>query len=510
MHDDTPLTMTRTQWAAGQGFFHTGVLYANGKPFIYVFDCGSKGNTKTPIQDSKTTIKEEINTFIESLAHKWTPENRPYWRYWRRNHPIHLHPYNKGVTFIGTPFQDEWLSLNDTEQTTKPTIDVVYISHFDDDHINGLNYLIQKGNVNEVAIPYASPAERFIYLLNSTSNEYGELQTSDLLDISNFTLQFIANPRAALLQQADEITLRQFVNGDNETNIEIHATYNPTTGGYDLNSTSPALSPNKPIWTLFSHTLKGNTGRLEQSFKAALIDEIQKLETRKQQEGDTIEPLEAIKDTKSSRTTSQNKETKKSDQIDFIDYTLLRKLISREYIDAIRKAYRRAVSPSKDLNPTSLILYSGPTHDSRIISTLHAYWRGNKTLNTYPSAYKLNLAYISPSCGWIGCGDAPIGRSPESIEEFNSIFADYKTKTRTFAPPHHGSERDWSDEILDGFGPWGKEAPICVFSANNLRWSHPSTKAILSANNIGSPTIVVTNDTRSRFTEKIEMIIHFD
>ena len=119
-------------------------------------------------------------------------------------------------------------------------------------------------------------------------------------------------------------------------------------------------------------------------------------------------------------------------------------------------------------------------------------------------------SHISPSCGWIGCGDAPIGRSPESIEEFNSIFAHYKTKTRTFAPPHHGSERDWSDEILDGFGRWGKEAPICVFSANNLRWSHPSTKAILSANNIGSPTIVVTNDTRSRFTETIEMIIHFD
>ena len=104
MHDDTPLTMTRTQWAAGQGFFHTGVLYANGKPFIYVFDCGSKGNTKTPPQDSKTTIKEEINTFTDSLAHYWTPENRRYWRYWRRSHPIYLHPYNEGVAFIGTPF----------------------------------------------------------------------------------------------------------------------------------------------------------------------------------------------------------------------------------------------------------------------------------------------------------------------------------------------------------------------------------------------------------------------
>lgn len=509
MHDDTPLTMTRTQWAAGQGFFHTGVLYANGKPFIYVFDCGSSGNTKTLPQDSKTTIKEEVDTFIESLAHYWTPENRRYWRHWRRSHPIHLHPYDRGVTFIGTPFQNEWLSLNYIEQTTKPAIDIVYISHFDNDHINGLNYLIQKGNVSEVAIPYASPAERFIYLLNSTSNEYGELQTSDLLDISDFTLQFVANPRAALLQQADEITLRQFVNGDNETSIEIHATYNPTIDGYDLNSTPPALSPNKPVWTLFTHILKGNAGRLEQSFKAALIDEIQKLETRRQQEGNTIETLEAIKDTNSSRNTFQNKETEKSDQIDFTDYTLLRKLISREYIDAIRKAYRRAVSPSKNLNPTSLILYSGPTHDRRIISTLHAYWRGNQTLNTYPCTYKLNLAYISPACGWIGCGDAPIGRSPESIEEFNRIFAHYKTMTRTFAPPHHGSERDWSDGILNGFGPYGDEAPICIFSANSLRWRHPSTKAILSANNIGSPTIVVTNDTRSRFTETIEMIIRF-
>lgn len=81
--------------------------------------------------------------------------------------------------------------------------------------------------------------------------------------------------------------------------------------------------------------------------------------------------------------------------------------------------------------------------------------------------------------------------------------------TRTFAPPHHGSEIDWSDELLEDFGPNGEEAPICVFSANSIRWKHPSTRVILSTNSIGSPTIVVTNDTRSRFTETIEMIIRF-
>ena len=510
MRDDTPLTVTRTQWAAGQGFFHTGVLYANGKPFVYVFDCGSKGNTKALPQRTKTSIKQEIDIFIESLAHYWTPENRPYWRYWRRSHPLFLHPYDREVKFVGTPFKDEWFSLDDIQQTTKPAIDLVYISHFDDDHINGLNYLIQKGNVREVSIPYTSPTERFIYLLNSFSDQDGDLQTEDLLNISDFTLQFIANPHTALAQQVDEITLRQFENGDSDSNISIHATYNPSTDGYDLNSISPTLSQNEPIWTLFTHTLKGNARRLEQSFQTALIDEIQKVKTRKRQGDDAIDNLEAVNDTELSRTTFQNEKAEKSNQIDFTDYTLLRKLFTREYIGAIRKAYRKAVSPSKDLNVTSLILYSGPTYDRQVFSTLHSYWRGNKTLNKYPSAYKLNLAHISPACGWIGCGDAPIGRSPESIEEFNSVFAHYKTKTRTFAPPHHGSERDWSDKLLDGFGPSGQEAPICVFSANSLRWKHPSTKAILSANNIGSPTIVVTNDTRSRFTETIEMIVRFD
>ena len=108
--------------------------------------------------------------------------------------------------------------------------------------------------------------------------------------------------------------------------------------------------PNKPIWTLFTHTLKGNARKFEQSFKAALIEEIQKLETRKQQEGDTIETLEAIKDTESPRITFQNKETEKSDQIDFTDYALLRKLISREY----NWRHQNSLQKSKCLHPKIL------------------------------------------------------------------------------------------------------------------------------------------------------------
>lgn len=532
MSHTIPLMVTRTQWAAGQGFFHTCVLHSNGKPFVYVFDCGSKNNADTGSPETISRINQEVDEFATSLNRYWIAEPTDLWRLrqhwqewlewldWQRpnsylDYLLYKYPFESqcrfGATFIGTPFtKGETIPLNPAQQGKKPIIDIVYISHFDADHINGLKYLLNKTVIKEVSIPCTTPAERFIYLLNSTSNEYGQLEPVDLLNISDFTLQFVANPHAALAQQAGEITLSQLENGDNESNLSIHATHNPSTDGYDLNSASPTLSPNKTIWTLFTHTLKGNARKLEQSFNAALIDEIRKVETRKHKGGATTENPEAANDTEPSRTDFQNKETNDSDKIDFTDYTLLRKLLSREYIDAIRNAYRKALSLSKGLNETSLILYSGPDDERKIISTFHSCWRGNKTLHKFPSASTPDLAYTSPACGWIGCGDAPLGQNPQYITEFNRVFEYYKTKTRTFAPPHHGSEIDWSDELLEDFGPNGEEAPICVFSANSIRWKHPSTRVILSTNSIGSPTIVVTNDVRSRFTETIELIVRFD
>lgn len=198
------------------------------------------------------------------------------------------------------------------------------------------------------------------------------------------------------------------------------------------------------------------------------------------------------------------------EHINFNDPTTLRKLLSSEYIGAVKEAYKAVLAPSQNLNTTSLILYSGPVKEDDTIINFYAYWRGNISTKQPLSNYTLNPSLNSNACGWIGCGDAPIGQKLEHLKEFTRTFSSFKRMTSTFAPPHHGSINDWHDDLLTGFGPSEKDAPICVFSANSLRWGHPSTKAILSANSVGSPTIVVTKDIRSRFTETIAVIVRID
>lgn len=503
------LTVTRTQWAVGQGFFHSGALYAGGKPFIYVFDCGAKGNTKANSDTTKHRIQTEIHEFTESLKGYWFPRYNPYWKHWQDVHYPPQELYDPGAIFIGTPFKDEQILFSKKQKSTKPSVDIVYISHFDNDHINGLCHLLDKTSIKEISIPYASAAKRFIDLLSSISDEDGTLQTTAMRNIGDFTLQFIANPTIALANRSADTTLREVGNRDRDSVTYIHPTHNSQTDGYDLNPDPFQVASTKPLWTLFTHSLKGDSHNIEHSFKKALIEEIRKIQEQDDPNSNPIETIITITREDSSNNTSLDEEF--LDQIDFSNYETLRLLLNRKYLGAIKKAYRRALNKGASLNITSLILYSGPPLSPYNFKTCHTYWRGDKTLNNdRPGSYRVNTSFVSPPCGWIGCGDAPIGQNPQYLTEFNRVFETFKTETRTFAPPHHGSESDWSDKLLDGFGFEGNEAPICVFSANSLQFSHPSTKAILSANSIGSPTIVVTNDARSRFTETIEIITQFD
>ena len=545
MSNEIPLMVTRTQWAAGQGFFHSCVLHSYGKPFVYVFDCGSKNNAATGFPDTVSTIDREVDQFAKSLDHHWPewpewlellewpelpvwPEllevlesaERPElqeWQKWQIYKYVkfcqHSTKYKNlfearcrfAPTFIGIPFETEKKHPPTAPQPKKPTIDIVYISHFDDDHINGLKYLLNKTDIKEVSIPYATPTERFIYLLKSTSDEHGELQTTDLLNISEFTIGFIANPSTAVARESESTTVRESDNENSEHTTAIYTINNAQTGTYDLSSTRPQTTPTTPIWTLFTHTLRGNAREIEDDFEMALLEAIRKHIDSNQ---NTVEDMLPIDKQEIPNEIPQEEEP--IEHINLNDPTTLRKLLSSEYIGAIKEAYKAVLAPSQNLNTTSLILYSGPVKENETTTTFYAYWRGSESTQHHHSNYTLNLTSNSSACGWIGCGDAPIGKQFQYLEEFTRTFSRFKRMTSTFAPPHHGSEKDWHDDLLTGFGPSEKDAPICVFSANSLRWGHPSTKAILSANSVGSPTLVVTKDIRSRFTETIAVIVRID
>lgn len=90
-----------TIFPVGQGMFYSGKIKGQGKEFNFVYDCG---------QDSKNSITEQNE--ISDLIYTYSKDN------------------------------------------TSTVIDMLIISHFHQDHINGINELLKKFKVKNLFIPY--------------------------------------------------------------------------------------------------------------------------------------------------------------------------------------------------------------------------------------------------------------------------------------------------------------------------------------------------------------------
>lgn len=101
--------------SVGQGLFYSGILNKGCDIFSFVYDCGS--DTKGDF------LKNEI-VELENIVHR-----------------------------MG--------------QVGKAKIDLLVISHFHDDHINGLECLFDKFNVDTVIMPYTTLASRLLALMES-------------------------------------------------------------------------------------------------------------------------------------------------------------------------------------------------------------------------------------------------------------------------------------------------------------------------------------------------------
>lgn len=120
----------------GQGLFYTGQINCNnGSYFNFVYDCGA--TEKYPYDRSAT-----LNTCID--------------RY--------------------------------TKYLDKQDIDMLVISHFHHDHINGIEKLLEKNNVKDVVIPFYTYEERFVTYFTNEVEDISDDQLAFLLDPYQFFL----------------------------------------------------------------------------------------------------------------------------------------------------------------------------------------------------------------------------------------------------------------------------------------------------------------------------------
>jgi hypothetical protein len=488
-----PLTITRTQWAVGPGFFHSGTIRSNNTQFTYVYDCGTARSFKL--------LQNEVDTYLSSLRSTWPARriidkvihkyiehyyNCPY-------HSPYFTPYDLAslhfpdifnfhlthmgeLTFSGTPFKTEWEP--DRAQTTQQAqVDIVFISHFDTDHIKGLAYLIQNAVIKEVAIPFTTLRERFLHLCKSTfngGNDYNQVITDQY---SDFILSFTADPATAIRRVPQlldsgqrEITLtviphesenKEEGNHDFIRHVNIHTNHHLTDNIHDT-------SESTPVWLFTASTLQGNEDELGEELINTLINE------------GIIKRESDLKNTDKLRNIFGDKAS----------------------ISKVATTYRKICG--RQLNQTSLILHSGPAHPEESPALHHAFWRGEPRLNHY-NTFEINSPWET---GWLGCGDANL-KEVDNVDIFDRLFWQQKLFTSTFAPPHHGSQKDWNEHLLDAFGFPTESVPVCVFSADGLH-KHPSPNVIADANSRGSTTYVVTTELKSRLTETLLILVPTD
>ena len=487
-----PLTITRTQWAVGPGFFHSGTIRSNSTQFTYVYDCGTAR--------SFDLLQNEVDTYISSLGSTW-PANRiiddnihefiKYYDY----HPYHTPYYTpyrsrlslyfphifdlvhaEDLTFSGTPFKTEW-ETGTVQTTQKAQVDIVFISHFDTDHIKGLAYLIENATIKEVAIPFTTPRERFLHLCRSTfdrGNDYKQVLTDQY---SDFIFAFTANPAAAMRRAAQllesesrEIVLTTIPHERDDKDEGQHDFIRHVSIPTNRHNTNDIhhTSEGAPVWRFTASTLQGNEDELGGKLIKTLLNE------------------GIIK---------QVSDLKNADK--------LRKIFSdKANISKVATAYRKLCG--RQLNNTSLILHSGPANPEESPALHHRFWRGEHTRN-HCNIFEINSPWET---GWLGCGDANL-KENKNLDIFDGLFWQQKLFTSTFTPPHHGSKKDWDEHLLDAFGYPTESAPVCVFSADGLH-KHPSPNVIADANSRGSTTYVVTTDPKSRLTETILILVPTD
>lgn len=106
------LNVSRTQWAPGHGFFHTGIVSSDRTEVTYAYDCGA-------LRGRSSSLSREISIAARRLEH----------------------------------------------------LDLFFLSHFDYDHVSGVHQLAGLVEVDNFVIPLVSPEERFFRLAGRLANE---------------------------------------------------------------------------------------------------------------------------------------------------------------------------------------------------------------------------------------------------------------------------------------------------------------------------------------------------
>lgn len=287
--------------------------------------------------------------------------------------------------------------------------DLLFISHLDADHINGIDSLLNATSVKEVVLPYLS--DDWKILLLADENENGQL-TGQLID-------FVKNPSEWLLQRGVErITFIRKGNGPSEPEPLPDPSY-----GLD--------GPITLKWSRSPAQLKG-------SRNSQIVDE-GALAVLRDTTGNVLDWL--FLPQVHQPTPARVKLFRAALRKEFPNQSV------RKIIDAFRRPADRAKlrrcydSIWKDHNKISLSLFAGP------IAPTDDVWRGEFEQG---NSFSSSRSTWSSGVGWLASGDADLGNSTRR-SEFLAFYKRHLAAVGVLQLPHHGSSRNFHPTLMEHF-----------------------------------------------------------
>lgn len=399
----------RTQWASGQGFFHSGRVRTGSREVRYVFDCGSF---------SPKALTREIEEFA---------------------------------------------------RRSPGECDLLYLSHFHEDHVNGLPELFLVTHFKNVIIPLVPPVDRLYVLAAAVAA--GSF-------ISTWYEDLIADPPSAIRELDPEVNVIEVeppLDDDGEGSnsafpgedrpVSQREEEDPEESG---SSEDPELSVGRrsvlsgrgsrggvvgwlPVWEWQTMTTKFAGSRRE-GFLDALAGHM----------GVSRAALDALMATPAG---VQN--------------------IVRSHKDELVDAYDSLFA---DLNLSSLVLYSGPAVEMKLPGHTHR-------TRTRVERGEIHAWEIEP--GWFGTGDQSMG--PWRCKEVTTFFGSRLARVGSAALPHHGARGSFSSAFL---GLFGTNVPVLSASVGlATRYEHPHLDVLLKVSSNGNHVVITTDSESSRWTE---------
>lgn len=407
------LTYESIHHSVGQGLMHSGIIrdcQTQDTLLTTVYDCGSASGTKA---------------------------NQHYY-------------INREVTLL-------------KKRTDK--IDFLFISHFDNDHVNGLPLLLRDFTPRFIIIPGIPASERLFQLIHTNLHKPS-------LELSPKVKKIIANPVNALRSLTNSDSQIIEINENTEL-VEVPKYQNELNGDLAYRISPPTLrshhamltfGPDQVLWILQPWLVRSASNQMKKVFRsfenAVKIDKKRSLDD---QLGEILEDIDI-------------------------------------HLNRIKNAYQTAIKTIKSsdvINFTSLCLYSGPPSNSAYYTNYQSTPNVISQNVLYPFGYNY---YSSPDSfstapGWIGTGDATL-KVMKTCREFVEFYNLVSRNVGQITAPHHGSRQNIHPMLINKYTP---NIEWIISAGDNSSYGHPHPDVIDNIRKAGGRVIRTNEKAKSRY-----------